>query len=273
MAAEDAFFKFEGQKVRVRVVEPDTELKHRVFVISSPVTAAFNWRKLVPELTQNDCLVALMDMPGFGMSDCGEGISQEVARHAGMAWGIIDALDSAIGGGDSTWHIMGHGLGCQTALAMANMHPDSVSSQVYIAPVMNTENGIRTGFSSHSRWYDSNIASPQGYRALMEKLFGGKVDDYVMDAMCKPFRRKGAKESFLDMLSRRTTVEPFMGFAPTMALWGDRDILMDEKARAAFKKLMPEAETHVIKEAGHIPMETHSHALRDFLRGWIRYVG
>lgn len=273
MAAEDAFFTFDGEKVRVRVVEPDTELKHRVFVISSPVTAAFNWRKIVPELTQNGCIVALMDMPGFGMSDCGAAVSQDVARHAGMGWGIIDALDSAIGSGDSTWHIMGHGLGCQTALAMANMHPDSVSSQIYISPMMNTENGIRTGFASHSRWYDSNIASPQGYKALMEKLFGRKAEDYVLDAMRAPFRRNGAKESFLNVLERRTSPEPFMGFAPAMALWGETDILMDEKNRAAFARLVPEAEKHVLKTAGHIPMETHSHAIRDFLRGWIRYVG
>lgn len=273
MAAEDAFFTFEEQKVRVRVVEPDTELKHRVFVLSSPVTAAFNWRKLVPELTQNDCLVVLMDMPGFGMSDCGADVSQDVARHAGMGWGIIDAVDSALGEGDSTWHIMTHGLACQTGLAMANMHPDSVSSQIYIAPLMNTENGIRTGFSSHSRWYDANIASPQGYRALAEKLFAHKVEDYVLDAMHKPFRRNGAKESFLDVLGRRTTPEPFMGFAPALVFWGEKDISADEKAREAFDKLVPEAETHVLKTAGHIPMETHSHALRDFLRGWIRYVG
>ena len=31
------------------------------------------------------------------------------------------------------------------------------------------------------------------------------------------------------------------------------------------------AETHLLKSAGHFPMETHSKALRDYLRGWIRY--
>ena len=30
-------------------------------------------------------------------------------------------------------------------------------------------------------------------------------------------------------------------------------------------------ETHVLKSAGHFPMETHSRAIRDYLRGWIRY--
>jgi len=273
LAAEDAFFTFGGQKVRIRVVEPDIELKHRVFVISSPVTAAFNWRKLVPELTQQGCLVVMMDLPGFGKSDCGADVSQDNSMHAGMGWGIVDEIDEAIGGGDSTWHLMGHGVACQTMLEMANMHPDSVSSLIYVSPIMNTENGIRTGFSSHSKWFDSNIASPQGYKSLMEKLFGRKIDDYVLDAMRAPFKRSGAKESFINMLARRTSPEPFKGFAPSLALWGEKDMLMDERTRAAFKKLAPEAEIHALKTAGHLPMETHSHALRDFLRGWIKYVG
>lgn len=273
MAAEDAFIIFGGQKIRIRVVEPETELKHRVFVMSSPVTAAFNWRKLIPELTQQGCLVALMDLPGFGKSECGDHVSQENSLRASIGWGVIDEIDAGIGGGDSTWHLMGHGISCQTVLEMANMFPDSVSSLIYISPLMNTENGIRTGFSSHSKWYDNNIGNPNGYKSLMEKLFANKVDDYVLDAMRMPFKRNGAKESFLNMLAQRTHPEPFKGFAPSIAIWGERDIIIDEKSVGAFKKIAPEAEVHVLKTAGHLPMETHSHALRDFLRGWIKYVG
>ena len=49
-------------------------------------------------------------------------------------------------------------------------------------------------------------------------------------------------------------------------------LLMDEKTVAAFKKYVPESEIHVMKTAGHFPMETHSKALRDYLRGWILYI-
>ena len=107
----------------------------------------------------------------------------------------------------------------------------------------------------------------------MEKLFAHKVDDYVLDALRMPFKRNGAKESFINMLSQRTKPEPNKGFAPAMTLWGEKDILMDEKTVAAFKKYVPESEIHVMKTAGHFPMETHSHAMRDYLRGWIKYVG
>ena len=68
MASEDAFITFGGRKVFVRVVEPDTELKYRVLVISSPMSsAAFSWRKIVPELSQLGCMTVIMDLPGFGI--------------------------------------------------------------------------------------------------------------------------------------------------------------------------------------------------------------
>ena len=103
MASEDAFITFGGRKVFVRVVEPDTELKYRVLVISSPMSsAAFSWRKIVPELSQLGCMTVIMDLPGFGRSDCGADIPQDNELRAQIGWGIIDEIDSAIGDGDST---------------------------------------------------------------------------------------------------------------------------------------------------------------------------
>lgn len=273
MAAEDAFITFCKHRVHIRIVEPEGALKRRLMAISSPITTVFNWRKLVPELTQLGCLVVLMDLPGFGQSDCGADAPQSLADRASIGWGVIDEIDSAIGEGDAAWHLMGHGTACQTVLEMANMYPDSVNSQIYISPIMNTENGVRTGRKSHDRWYDTNIASAAGYRALMDRLFARHADDYVVDAMRAAFRRPGARESFINMLAQRARPEPAKGFAPAMALWGERDELMDSRARESFRQLAPEAEIHIMKTAGHIPMETHSHALRDYLRGWLKYVG
>lgn len=272
MAADDVFVTFGGQKVHIRVIEPEGDMSQRFFAVSSPLISAFNWRKLAPELTQLGGLVVLMDLPGFGMSDCGEMTPQDNVSRASMGWGIIDEIDSALGD-DGAWHLMGHGTACQTVLEMANMHPDSVCSQIFISPVMNTENGVRTGRMSHEKWYDQNIAAAPGYRALMDRLFARKPDDYVVDAMRAPFRRHGAKESFMNMLEQKNRLSPAVGFAPSIALWGEKDILMDDRARAAFSALVPEAEIHILKTAGHIPMETHSHALRDYLRGWVKYVG
>ena len=56
-----------------------------------------------------------------------------------------------------------------------------------------------------------------------------------------------------------------------MALVGGHDPLADEAAQAQLRALLPDAEIHRLASAGHFPMETHSKALRDYLRGWMRY--
>ncbi len=271
MAAGDEYMIFGGRKVHIRVVEPDDQLKHRVFVLPSPITNTFNWRKITPELAQLGCITVLMDLPGFGESDCGADAPQETRLRSRIAWGVLDEIDSALDGKASTWHLIGHGSACQTILDMANMYPDSARSQVYISPTLDGA-GIAEGKAPRRGWFDENILDPVGYRAFMDRLFARHADDYVLDAMRRPFLRPGARESFMTMLAQRPQLSPVRGFAPAMAIWGERDVLMGRRQQETLGDLAPEAETHVLKTAGHIPMETHSHALRDYLRGWLRYV-
>ena len=47
--------------------------------------------------------------------------------------------------------------------------------------------------------------------------------------------------------------------------------VIHDRVNAEARRLLPDAETHALKSAGHFPMETHSCAIRDDLRGWIRY--
>jgi pimeloyl-ACP methyl ester carboxylesterase len=264
---------FHGLNVHAKVVEPEAELKHRVLLVSSPITSAFNWRKITPELAQLGCLTVLLDLPGFGESACGPNVPQGAHLRANVAWGVADEIDYALGDAMSTWHLVGHGSACPTILEMGNLHPDSVRSQVFVAPTLGEGDIYRVGRMPREKWYEQYIKNPSGFRRFMDALFARRADDYILDNMRKPFLRAGAKASFLNMLGARHNPAPAKGFAPVMALWGERDILMDERARAALNALAPEAETHLFKTAGHIPMETHSHALRDYLRGWLRYVG
>ena len=56
-----------------------------------------------------------------------------------------------------------------------------------------------------------------------------------------------------------------------MVILGGRDATLTDGERALIAGHLSGAEQHVLKSAGHFPMETHSKALRDYLRGWIRY--
>ena len=273
MAADDLYMIFHGLKVHVKVAEPEAALQHRLLLVSSPITSTFNWRKITPELSQLGCLTVMIDLPGFGESACGEGVPHDARVHANVAWGVADEIDYALGTRMSTWHLLGHGGACATILEMGNLHPESVRSQVLVAPTLAEGDAYRVGKMPREKWYEQYIENPSGFRRFMDALFARRADDYILDNMRKPFLREGARASFLNMLGARVAPRPARGFVPVMALWGEKDILMDERARGALRALAPEAETHLFKTAGHIPMETHSQALRDYLRGWLRYVG
>lgn len=270
VAEESQFLTFMGIRVHFTVAYPETALKNRLLLLSSPLITTFHWRKLIPELQQLGCLTVMVDLPGFGRSDCTGEVPHDAETRANIMWGILDDVDRQTDAPLSLWHLVGHGVSCSTILRMANLYPDSTKSQVHISPnfsLMQPKNRDEL-----YRWFDTHIRSEEGFRDFIEAQSGYPMDDYVLDRMRRPLLRPGARENLLRMI-RHASQEPQegMGFCPTMVLWGGRDQSMNDTARTAMRRLLPEAETHMLKSAGHFPMETHSRAIRDYLRGWIRY--
>lgn len=271
MAGESQYLTFMGIRVHFSVAKPEGELKNRVLLLSSPLITTFHWRKLIPELSQLGCLTVMVDLPGFGRSDCLGDIPQDVDMRANILWGILDDVDRATEAPLSLWHLIGHSTSCATILRMANLYPDSTKSQIHISPSFSIPDS-RKNREAMARWYDATTRSEERFRDFVERYSGYELDDYIVDRMRRPLLRPGARESFLRMLRHSSDApEEGMGFCPTMALWGGRDELMDDFALSEVRRLLPDAETHVLKSAGHFPMETHSRAIRDYLRGWIRY--
>ena len=266
---ESQYLSFAGLRVHFRIVRPEEEVRNRILILSSPLIGAFHWRKLVPELSELGCLTVLADLPGFGRSDCDAPQDDEV--RANLLWGVLDEIDLRTDAPMSTWHLMAHGCACPAILRMAAHCPDSVRTQVHIAPTFSINADFRRQGGAE-RWYDANIASAGRFRRMIEHYAGHPLDDYVVDRMRAPLLRPGERAAFSRML-RHAAVPPKvgMGFCPTMAIIGGVDPLMDETRLGQIQTLLPDAELHRVKSAGHFPMETHSKALRDYLRGWIRY--
>ena len=264
MNEESRYLAFSGQRVHFRLARPEGAVKNRMLLLSSPLINTFHWRKLLPELTDLGCLCALVDLPGFGLSDPGAPQVQSVK--ANMIWGILDHVDVETDAPLSLWHLMGHGSACATILRMAALFPDSVKSQIHVAPTFS----VRA--QDPGRWYDANVSDPRRFHRMIERYAGYPMDDYIVDRMRQPLTRPGMRRTFEKLLS--AAVQPptqGMGFCPAMALTGSLDPLIDDARQAQIHALLGDAELHCIRSAGHFPMETHSKALRDYLRGWLRY--
>ena len=270
VAEESQYLSFRGIRVHFRIAAPEDAPRERILLLSSPLINTFHWRKIVPELVQLGCMVVLADLPGFGRSDCGMDVPQDNAMRANILWGMLDEIDRQSQAPDSLWHLAGHGSACTAILEMAALYPDSVKSQIHISPLFCAPRLPEKVHPVH--WYRETIRSRDEFRRMVEHLSGYPMDDYIVDRMRAPLLRTGAQESFLRMLrAARQAPESDLGFCPAMALIGGRDALMNESSRASISKYLSGAEMHMLKSAGHFPMETHSKALRDYLRGWIRY--
>ena len=266
---ESRYLSFSGLRIHFKIIRPDVPVKNRILLLSSPLINTFHWRKLLPELAELGCLAVPVDMPGFGLSDTDA--PQTVTLRASMLWGILDDVDRSLDAPMSMWHLAGHGSACATILRMASMFPDSVKSQIHIAPTFSITDQARLG-GDPGRWYDANILDARRFHSMIEHYSGYPMDDYIVDRMRRPLTRPGSRAAFARML--KNAAEPprqGMGFCPTMALMGGRDPLIDEPRMGQIHALLPDAETHNIRSAGHFPMETHSKAMRDYLRGWLRY--
>ena len=266
LTEESRYLSFSGLRVHFRVVRPDVPVRSRMLLLSSPLTSTFNWRKLLPELAGLGCLAVLMDPPGFGRSDRETPLDSDTRDN--IVWGVLDDVDRSTGAPMSLWHLAAHGVSCAAILRKAAQYPDSVKSQVHIAPTFSVP--MKPG--EREKWFDENVADQVRFRELVERWSGYPMDDYVIDRMRAPLMRPGMRKT-VDRMLRGCAAPPKvgMGFCPTMALVSGRDPLMDPARLSQISSLLPEAEVHRLPSAGHFPMETHSKALRDYIRGWLRY--
>lgn len=270
MADESQYLSFHGIRVHFRVAAPVDTPRERIMLLSSPLINCFHWRKVVPELVQLGCLVAIIDLPGFGRSDCDTDVPQDSLTRANMIWGILDEIDRRNETPASMWHLAAHGSACPTIMEMAALYPESVKSQVHISPLMSAP--LNPKAPPPGRWFRETVLVQDNFRRMIEHYSGYPLDDYIVDRMRAPLLRRGAMERFLRMLrAGQHPPECGLGFCPAMVLIGGRDAMMTPSVRSELKRILSGAEIHELRSAGHFPMETHSKALRDYLRGWIRY--
>lgn len=265
------FLSFHGVSVHFRIDWPEGEIRERMLLLCSPLITTFNWRKLLPELEELGCLCIMVDLPGFGRSRCSPTIPQDSFTQANILWGVLDYVDDQSGAPGSLWHLLGHGTACAVILEMGALSPDSVKSQVHVTPLLRCTPPFSRGKAG--QWYAENVLDPQGFRLFAQRLCGYPLDDYILDRMRTPLLRAGAEEQLVRMFRERSRLpDARPEFCPTMTLTGSRDALLTPSVRRDIDSCLAGSEIHELKTAGHFPMETHSRALRDYLRGWFRYI-
>ena len=272
-----------GLNIHYRLAMPSGEIRNRVFLLSAPGFSGSCWRMLLPELTEAGCLCVVCDMPGFGKSEFSDGIPAEQALRARYLWGVLDAVDLDRDSKLCCWHMIAHGSACGTIVEMARQQPDSTASLFMVSPMLYPpfpramESVVRAkAFDGLlGGWIQRNIVSPKRFERLTRRVYGRAPQQALLEQMRAPLLRLAGHEDTVRRLLlegyRVDTAALRSLFMPCMILWGGEDRLLGGAVPARLRKRdCPNAEYHVLPSAGHCAMETHSRAVCDFLRGWIK---
>ena len=277
------YIAIHGLSIHYRLALPAGPIRNRVFLLSAPGFSGACWRNLLPELTGAGCLCVVCDMPGFGKGQFNDEIPAEQALRAQFLWGVLDAVDLDRDNKLSCWHMIAHGSACGTIVEMARQQPDSTASLFMVSPMLYSPvpkamepvvrskafGGVLNG------WIRRNVVSEKRFEKLARRVYGKAPQSAQLEQLREPLLRlEGHGDTVRRLLLEGYAVDTAAlreMFMPCMILWGGADRLLGGAVPARLRKRdCPNAEYHVLPSAGHCAMETHSRAVCDFLRGWIK---
>jgi pimeloyl-ACP methyl ester carboxylesterase len=236
---------------------------------------------LLPDLARDHRVIA-PDFPGFGGSDA----PRWRYRPSDLAtW--LRAFQEAIGATPAT--IIGNSLGGRVAIEAALLNPDTVSGLVLLCPspafrrmrqfvpvVRLLQPGalvtrlptphravvmaIRSIFAEPDclpdAWYDS--AADEHLRVMKHyrhrRAFYSAMREIYLDAAY-------GEDGFWDRLPQLE--------ARSLFIWGDRDWLVPASFEDHVMRALPEAQSVVLADCGHVPQFEHADATADLVREFL----
>ena len=237
-----------------------------------------NWLENIPRFAQERRVVAL-DLPGHGMTEMPrEKISIEL--YGNFVADLCRRLDLAPA------VLIGNSMGGFVAAEVAIRAPEIVErlmllssagvSQIDIAkrPVMagaKVAGFLATANVAQKRW----VARRPVLRHWVMSLIVRHPSRIKADAMFEALMKGADKPGFEDAL--RGTLEydfrdrlPQIG-APTIVIWGEKDMIIPVKDADAFVSMIEGARKVIIEDTGHVPMFERPPAFNKLLAEFLEY--
>ena len=253
--------------------------------------SSLNWIELLDTL-DGDLDAIAVDLPGFGATPPPRDGDYSPGGHARHVAELLDHLQVAGG-----WHVFGNSLGGAVAVQLAARRPDLVRSLTLISPAMPARR-VRRG-TAHmpviaipgvgerlvSRYLElpverrvddtlrSVFGDPQRVgderRRLTEDEARGRDGlPHVADATLSSLR--GLIATFLDAGADRPWRLAERIEVPVLAVYGQRDQLVDAKAAHRITRHFPDAHVVVLPDSGHVAMMEHPGEVG---ASWRRFIG
>lgn len=234
-----------------------------VILLHGLAASLFDWTDLLPQL-------AVAGFSGYALDLLGHGESHKPARLEDYtianvfahfsAW--LDSLNRA-----EPFIIVGHSLGGYLALEYALRHPQRVRALVlgnpfyslqqlppllrlrYNGPLINTEMIERTPEWVFRLAINVTSFSIRNGYVLPEKVRSQTAADY-----------KRAHPGIFNLPASLRDLLPVAGQvqAPSLVIWGERDLTLAPASFPRLARSLPRAQTAVVAGAGHVPHQSHA---------------
>jgi pimeloyl-ACP methyl ester carboxylesterase len=222
-----------------------------------------------------------LDLPGFGGSDPLPG-RYSLAALASFVDAFLDAV-----GVDEPVHVVGNSLGGAVAMQLSVQAPARVRTlalvnsagfgkEVTIALRVLAVRGLaklllRPSLAGARRmeralYFDRSFVTDErvqyGYR-IATRPHGARV---LLDLSRNLGTFRGVRQAWRDELTAAVASRK----APTLVVWGDRDLILPAAHLEAARTMLPHARFHLFRDTGHMPQveraEEFSELLVDFWR-------
>lgn len=228
-----------------------------------------DWQRVLPELTDQYHVIAI-DLPGFGGSDNHQ-VQYAPEKYSRLVNWVITQY------AHETVILVGHSMGAAVSLRYAHNYPERVSRLVLVDAA-----GIlqRTVFIKHIAKVPVAYERLEKYQQtipMLDKLIkkmASKADGWTQSLLItfdhlpdipQLMMTSGLAQQYL--YKDRSSMNAALGLAyedfsaavrevdvPTHIVWGEHDSVAPVRTGKVLAGLLSNAELHVIRKAGHVPM-------------------
>lgn len=267
-------FYFQNTKYHYRVFKTK-QIKQKIALIHGFSASTFSFRYNSDFLSQNNCHVIAIDMPGFGFSDKSDSANYSDSSRINAIHGILKKQDSILNNSEK-WILVGHSMGANASAKYATMYPNHLKALIWIdGAVINQKLSPLNKLVLYPpllRWADvileKYFLNHEKFAELLSSAYSSVPDSADVEGYLAPFRISGSGSAIFRMYAQTGNIivnENSLNQFPKLVIWGKNDTWIP------FTNIQKDIKGNVvlIDGAGHCPMETHSQEVNNIIINFI----
>ncbi|HKJ18161.1 MAG TPA: alpha/beta hydrolase [Xanthomonadales bacterium] len=214
------------------------------------------WLPLAKKLGPRFSLL-IPDLPGFGSSEPPNELKFDITSQTQRVMAFLDAL------GIETCLVAGNSMGGYVAASLAATVPDRVRAVWLIAPlgIGSVSPGKALEAIDAGTAVAGQVTSVKQFRQeIIEPLFSKNVwlpYPFLRDQALQAIKRKDEMPRMLNQIRFESeTLEEIEEriTQPVLVQWGAGDLILNPAGLEVSARLLPDCETHMTENCGHMPM-------------------